>query len=150
MDEPLLADLAAAVTVAGKLAGKRARAGADVIRHATAARWVGIYAVADGTVTNLGWSGPAPPAHPVFPVDQGLTSHAVRSRAVAVSNDVAGDPRYLTNQDDSGSDLIVPVVASGRVIGTLDVESDAVGAFGGADIARYESLARALVALWTS
>jgi putative methionine-R-sulfoxide reductase with GAF domain len=34
------------------------------------------------------------------------------------------------------------------VVGTLDVESDEVGAFDGEQIAKYEILARALVALW--
>jgi putative methionine-R-sulfoxide reductase with GAF domain len=68
---------------------------------------------------------------------------------VAVSNDVANDPRYLTNQDDSGSELIVPVCDGVRVVGTLDVESDHVGAFTGDTIAFYERIARALQPLWT-
>jgi putative methionine-R-sulfoxide reductase with GAF domain len=77
-----------------------------------------------------------------------VTAHALRTRAVAVSNDVARDPRYLTNQDDSGSELIVPVVYGDQVVGTLDVESGGTGAFSGAAIDRYEKLAEALHALW--
>jgi GAF domain-containing protein len=126
----------------------RARAAADLIRRETQARWVGIYTVAGGMVSNEGWSGPGAPAHPTFPVTQGLTGHAVQARAIALSNDVRRDPRYLTNQDDSGSELIVPVMAADQVVGTLDVESDATGAFGATEIARYENLARALRALW--
>lgn len=128
----------------------RAGAIADLIRRTTSARWVGVYRVADGMVINEAWSGPAAPAHPVFPATRGLTAHAVRTGAVALSNDVAGDPRYLTNQADSGSELIVPVVADGEVIGTLDIEYGAVGAFRGADIDRYEQLVPALRALWRS
>jgi putative methionine-R-sulfoxide reductase with GAF domain len=69
------------------------------------------------------------------------TAHAITARAVAVSNDVERDPRYLTNQQDSGSELIVAILAIGRVVGTLDIEDDEVGAFDGAAIARYESVA---------
>jgi putative methionine-R-sulfoxide reductase with GAF domain len=72
----------------------------------------------------------------------------VRTGSVALSNDVARDPRYLTNQDDSGSELIVPILAEGRVVGTLDVESSDVGAFDGAAVMRYERLAAALRPLW--
>jgi L-methionine (R)-S-oxide reductase len=130
--------------------GGRAAAVAAVIREASAARWVGVYTVAKGMVTCEGWSGPGAPAYPSFPVTEGLTAHAIRTRSVALSNDVSRDPRYLANQDDSGSELIVPVVADGEVIGTLDVESDRTGAFDGASIARYERLAESLRPLWGS
>ena len=127
---------------------RRAARAADLIRASTAARWVGIYTVAGGRVSNDAWSGPAPPAHPEFSAEEGLTSHAVRAAAIAVSNDVASDARYLTNQDDSGAELIVPIVVGGAVVGTLDVESDAVGAFDGARISDYERLAVVLAPLW--
>lgn len=37
---------------------------------------MGIYSVNGGVVANETWSGPAAPAHPTFPVTQGLTAHA--------------------------------------------------------------------------
>ncbi len=58
------------------------------------------------------------------------------------------DPRYLANQNDSGSEVIVPILDGGRVAGTLDVESDRTGAFGGSSIVIYERLADALRPLW--
>ena len=69
-------------------------------------------------------------------------------RAPALSNDVASDPRYLANQDDSGSELILPVVRDGQVVGTLDVESDEVGAFDGTSITHLKRCARVLSGLW--
>jgi GAF domain-containing protein len=147
MDESVLAHLDEIVTGDRP---RRARAGsaADAIRRATQARWVGIYTVAEAVVCTEGWSGPGAPAHPSFPVTEGLTSHAVRTGSIALSNDVARDPRYLTNQEDSGSELIVPVLVAGRVVGTLDVESGALGSFDGAAVVRYERLAAALRPLW--
>lgn len=147
MDAELRTAIAGAVAVSGSRS-ERAHAAADLIREATAARWVGIYTVNDTTVSNDAWSGPGPPAFPSFPVTGGLTAHALRTGAVALSNDVANDPRYLSNQDDSGSELILPVLHEGRVVGTLDVESDQIGAFDGDRIADYETLARSLVPLW--
>lgn len=126
----------------------RARVAAQAIQQATSARWIGIYTVADAMVRCEGWSGPGAPAYPSFPVTAGLTAHAVRTRSLALSNDVSRDPRYLANQNDSGSELIVPVLADARTVGTLDVESDHPGAFGGESISCYERLAAALRPLW--
>jgi hypothetical protein len=97
--------------------------------------WIGIYTVADGLVTKrrLGWSGPGAPAHPVFAATKGLTGHAVRAGAMAVSNNVAAEPRYLTNQEDSGSELIVPVPVWERSSARW-MWSVLVGAFGGEEI----------------
>jgi len=93
-------------------------------------------------------SGPGAPAYPSFAVTTGLTADAVRTGAPALSNDVSRDPQYLANQSDSGSELIVPILADGRVAGTLDVESDRIGAFGGSSILDYERLAEALRPPW--
>jgi putative methionine-R-sulfoxide reductase with GAF domain len=112
MDESVLAHLDEMVVTELSRAMRAGRA-ADAIRQATHARWVGIYTVVDNVVTNEAWSGPGAPAHPSFPVTEGLTAHAVRTGSVALSNDVARDPRYLTNQEDSGSELIVPILVDG-------------------------------------
>jgi GAF domain-containing protein len=147
MDAQVLQRIAAAMAMPAKRC-ERARAAADVIRHGTGHRWVGIYTVTGSSVVNEAWSGPGPPAFPTFARERGLTAHALRAQAPALSNDVANDPRYLANQDDSGSELILPVVRARQVVGTLDVESGEVGAFDGTSIAHLERCARALSALW--
>jgi len=147
MDANVLQQIAVAVGMSAARA-ERARTAADLIRDGTAHRWVGIYTVTDSSVVNEAWSGPAAPAFPTFARERGLTAHAVRAGAPALSNDVANDPRYLANQDDSGSELIIPVVRGGQVVGTLDIESDEVGAFDGSSIADLERCAQALAALW--
>jgi len=147
MDDAVIAQLDVIVTGSGSRAERAGRA-ADLVRRATDARWVGIYTVTGTVVTCEGWSGPGAPAHPSFAATNGLTAHAIRAGAAALSNDVSRDPRYLANQEDSGSELIVPVMADGRAAGTLDVESDRAGAFGGSSILEYERLADALRPLW--
>jgi putative methionine-R-sulfoxide reductase with GAF domain len=105
----------------------RAADAAAMIKEHVGARWVGIYSVSDGRVKVEAWRGVGPPAHPVFPADRGLTGEAIRTAEAVGSNDIAHDSRYLTNQTDSGSELIVPVLLDGEVVGTLDIERSARG-----------------------
>ncbi len=144
------ADLAEAVrreTATDAPVETRARNAAELIRAGTGRRWVGIYRVTD-EVRNLAWSGPAAPAYPNFPTDRGLTGAAILSRSTVLSNDVANDPRYLTNQETTGSELIVPVLLDGKVVGTLDIEDARTDAFDQDDQALFELLAAALPDLY--
>jgi L-methionine (R)-S-oxide reductase len=127
---------------------ERAQRIADLIRTATGRRWVGVYEVRATEVVNLAWSGPAPPAHPRFPVGRGLTGAAISARETVVSNDVARDPRYLTALASTGSELIVPVVVGDRVVGTLDVEDASTDAFSDDDRRLFERVGGALVPLY--
>ena len=124
-----LIDAVRAAAASHRPRSERAQRIADLVRDATGRRWVGVYEVTDAEVVNLAWSGPAPPAHPRFPVGQGLTAAAIESRESVVSNDVSRDPRYLMALASTGSELIVPVVVGGRVVGTLDVEDERTDAF---------------------
>jgi GAF domain-containing protein len=126
----------------------RARRLAELIRSGTGRRWVGIYRVSDDEVRNLGWSGPAAPAHPNFPITDGLTGAAVLACASVLSNNVANDPRYLTNQESTGSELIVPVLDGDAVVGTLDIEDERTDAFTADDQAQFEDVGDALRALY--
>jgi putative methionine-R-sulfoxide reductase with GAF domain len=121
---------------------------ADLIRHASGRRWVGIYRVTNALVVNLAWSGPGAPAHPTFPIGRGLTGAAIAGRATVCSNNVAADPRYLTNQATTGSELIVPVLLDDEVVGTLDVEEPEANAFGPEDETQFEEIAAVLSPLY--
>lgn len=121
---------------------------AELIRGASGRRWVGIYRVTPTEVRNLAWSGPAPPAHPVFPASRGLTAAAIRSRATVCSNDVASDTRYLTNQATTGSELIVPILLDDEVVGTLDIEEGFADAFTPEDVELFEQIAYELSPLY--
>ncbi len=121
---------------------------ADLIRTVSGRRWVGLYHVTTTDVVNLARSGPAPPAHPVFPANRGLTGAAIAARAAVCSNDVARDPRYLTNQPTTGSELIVPLMLDGNVVGTLDIEEAYPNAFTPEDQKLFEAIARILSPLY--
>lgn len=112
---------------------ERARESAEILRAARDYRWVAVYDVGDDEIALLAHTG-APPAHPRFSLTEGLSGQAVRTRAAVAS----------------GSEIIVPVLGaeSGIVIGTLDVESDGVGAFSYDDVSFLEECAAVLRPLY--
>jgi L-methionine (R)-S-oxide reductase len=123
---------------------------ADMIRKLGEYRWVGVYDVDEQDVSIIGWSGPGAPAHPTFPVTEGLTGAAIRDKKSVIVGDVRNDPRYLTAFGDTLSEMIIPILApgGGRVIGTVDVESERTNAFLDADQKMIEQCAQAALPLW--
>lgn len=128
----------------------RAEHAAEAVRAARNYRWVGIYDVDDSEIELIGHTGVQAPAYIRFPIDQGLSGEAVRTRETVVCNDVASDPRYLTAFGSTGSETIVPILGAetGMVIGTLDVESDRRDAFNDDDRSFLEACAQALMPLF--
>jgi putative methionine-R-sulfoxide reductase with GAF domain len=149
MSDSTLRDLAAALDSLD-MREVRARKAAEVVRAARNYRWVGIYDVDDDRIELIGHTGVQAPVYVEFSSAQGLGGEAVRTRATVISNDVARDPRYLTTFESTGSEMIVPILGaeSGIAIGTLDVESDRVGAFSDADRDFVERCATALMPLF--
>ena len=118
---------------------------AELVRQAGSYHWVGLYELTEQQIVAIGWSGPGAPAHPRFPVTQGLSGAAVAARRAVVVNDVTADPRYLTAFASTLSEAIVPVLdpGTGAVVGTLDVESGERDAFTDADRQALERVAAA-------
>ena len=105
---------------------------ARMLRESAGYRWIGLYEVdsARGEVRNLVWDGPAAPEYPTFPISKGLTSDAIAEKRTVNVGDVRTDARYLTALSSTRSEIIVPVLdGQGRVVGTVDVESERSNAF---------------------
>jgi len=73
----------------------------------------------------------------------GLNAEAARTGQPVLVGDVRGDPRYLAIPElsDTRSEVVIPIAVKGRVIGTLDVQSDRLNAFSPAEVALLQSLA---------
>jgi len=112
---------------------RRAARVAAAIRRFADCRWVGIYDVTADWIAVLGWDGPGPPVHPRLARSDGLCGAAVAAGQAIVVGDVSADPRYLTTQATTRSEIVVPVFARGRVVGLIDVESEQADAFGEQD-----------------
>jgi GAF domain-containing protein len=138
-----------AIAAATEPPAERAARIASVIRDGGHCRWVGVYEVTDTEVAILGYAGPGAPAYPRFPRTQGLTATAVATGHTVIVDDVTADPRYLMAFGTTRSEMIVPVLDwDGAVIGTIDVESERVAAFGDPERALIEGYANAIVPLY--
>ncbi len=75
--------------------------------------------------------------------EQSLVARAAREQKGVIVNDVTQAPDFLPNPllPDTRSELAVPMIVGGKVIGVFDVQSDQVGRFTDADINIQTTLA---------
>ena len=105
--------------------------------------WVGIY-VMDGRELVLGPFLGKPSPHTRIPLGSGICGAAATERATIVVDDVNADPRYLACSIETRSEIVVPIVRDGTVLGEIDIDSDAPAAFGTDDRALLEHVAARL------
>ncbi|MBI4551657.1 MAG: GAF domain-containing protein [Candidatus Latescibacteria bacterium] len=74
---------------------------------------------------------------------QGLIGWVTANGKPLLVNDVSTDPRYVSEgpDDQTRSELVVPIILDDRMIGVLDLHRTLVGAFTEADLQFAESLA---------
>lgn len=99
------------------------------LRHYT---WVGIYLLV-GNELVLGPYEGKPSPHTRIPLGRGICGAAATERATIVVDDVNSDPRYLACSIETQSEIVVPIVRDGAVLGEIDVDSDIRAAFGQQD-----------------
>jgi GAF domain-containing protein len=125
------------------------RGGADTLQEAVEVlhdqvehySWVGIYLV-DGDDLVLGpWRGPQATEHVRIPVGQGVCGAAAARGETEIVDDVNADPRYLACFPSTRSEIVVPIVHNGRVVGEIDIDSDQPAAFGAEDRELLERVA---------
>ena len=75
--------------------------------------------------------------------EQSLVARAARERKGVTVNDVTQAPDFLPNPllPDTRSELAVPMVAGGNLIGVFDIQSDQVGRFADSDVNIQTTLA---------
>jgi putative methionine-R-sulfoxide reductase with GAF domain len=105
--------------------------------------WVGIYLL-EGDELVLGPFLGKPSPHTRIPLGRGICGAAATERATIVVDDVNADPRYLACSLETQSEIVVPIVRDGRVLGEIDIDSDRPAAFGAADRELLEAVAAAL------
>ncbi|HXH07525.1 MAG TPA: GAF domain-containing protein [Vicinamibacterales bacterium] len=111
--------------------------------HVPAYTWVGIYRL-EGDVLVLGPFRGRPSPHTRIPLDRGICGAAARERATIIVDDVNSDPRYLACSLETRSEIVVPILAGGRVLGEIDIDSDLPAAFGERDRRLLEEIAARL------
>jgi sigma-B regulation protein RsbU (phosphoserine phosphatase) len=82
----------------------------------------------------------------VIPLGEGITGISAATRQPILSNDVLNDPRYLSTLDAVRSELAVPMVARGKLVGIIDIQSTRLGAFTDGDSSLLRLIASRVVA----
>lgn len=72
---------------------------------------------------------------------EGLVGVSAETRQPVNVGDVRADPRYLNALDAIRSELVVPMLARGRLVGVIDLESTRANAYGKRDEALLSSIA---------
>lgn len=107
--------------------------------------WVGIYLLEQGELV-LGPYAGKPTPHTRIPLNQGICGAAASSGKTLIVDDVHADPRYLACSLETRSEIVVPIASEGRVLGEIDIDSDAPAAFTEEDRALLEAVALILAA----
>jgi len=81
------------------------------------------------------------------PFGQGITGWVAEHQQLLRVNDVTQDPRYLRVSSDVRSELAIPLVYRGELLGVLNVESEQLGAYDESDEEMLGTLAGSLAAI---
>ena len=104
-------------------------------------RWVGVYWLR-GDLLVLGPYVGAPTEHAAIPVGRGVCGTAVAENANQIVRDVRERANYLACSRETRAEIVVLIRdAAGEVLGQIDVDGDAVGAFDASDEALLAAVA---------
>lgn len=104
--------------------------------------WAGFYRY-DGTELVLGpFQGK--PACIRIPLDQGVCGSAATARVTQCVEDVHAFPGHIACDAASRSEIVVPIVSDGRLIGVLDLDSPLLARFDAEDAKGLEALIEAI------
>ncbi len=77
----------------------------------------------------------------IIKLDEGITGAAAAARQPVLVDDVRQDPRYLNALDAVRSELAVPMMARGKLVGVIDIQSTRVKAYSEHDRAMLRIIA---------
>jgi GAF domain-containing protein len=136
--------------VQGLLAGEQdpianaANTAAAIWQHMAGINWAGFYFRQGETLVLGPFQGK--PACVRIPLGQGVCGTAAARRETLVVPDVHAFPGHIACDSASNSEIVVPLVRDGEVIGVLDIDSPRLGRFGPAERDLCERIAAAYVA----
>ena len=106
--------------------------------------WAGFYFLRGGELVLGPFQGK--PACVRIALGQGVCGAAAVQRRTLVVPDVQKFPGHIACDAASRSEIVVPIVDAGTLVGVLDIDSPRAGRFDDADARGLEGLVRVLVA----
>jgi L-methionine (R)-S-oxide reductase len=93
--------------------------------------WVGFYMMDDGELVLGPFQGL--PACIRIPVGRGVCGTTVSNKKTMIVSDVHSFPGHIACDPASRSEIVVPLIKNGEVIGVLDIDSPEIDRFSEAD-----------------
>ena len=121
-----------------------ANASALVWEALPAINWAGFYLLRGGELVLGPFQGK--PACVRIPVGKGVCGTAADRRESIVVEDVNRFPGHIACDAASRSEIVVPLIAAGRLVGVVDVDAPAVGRFDAEDRDGLEAVAAIVAA----
>ncbi len=106
--------------------------------------WAGFYFLRGGELVVGPFQGRV--ACVRIPLGQGVCGAAAQRRETVIVPDVHAFPGHIACDAASNSEIVVPIIAGGGLVGVLDLDSPHHARFGPADARGLEALARRLAA----
>ena len=90
--------------------------------------WVGIYVIEGKNLVLNSFVG-KPTIHTCIPIGKGICSLAVTEMRTIIIDDVLTDPMYIPCDERTRSEIVVPILANGRFVAGIDIDSNTPSAF---------------------
>lgn len=104
--------------------------------------WVGFYLVGDKErELVLGPFVGEPTEHAEIPFGKGICGQAAESKKTFIVQDVSKETNYLACNLNVKSEIVIPILKDGKVIGELDIDSHATSPFTDDDESFLEGVA---------
>jgi L-methionine (R)-S-oxide reductase len=149
-DRPLVDTPADLVQVAAALfAGERdfianaANLSALIFHNVPRLNWCGFYLERGGELKVGPFQGKI--ACVRIPLGKGVCGTSAQEQRTIVVPDVGSFPGHIACDGDSRSEIVVPLLRAGRLIGVLDIDSPVLDRFGSRDAVAFERLAELLL-----
>ena len=108
--------------------------------------WAGFYFLRDGVLVVGPFQGL--PACTRIPLGRGVCGTAAQRGETIVVPDVHAFPGHIACDSASQSEIVVPLVVDGQVVGVLDVDSPELARFSAAEQEFFEAAAGVFVERW--
>jgi L-methionine (R)-S-oxide reductase len=101
-----------------------------LMQHLEDINWVGFY-LTDEVTKNILWLGPFQglPACTEIPFSRGVCGAAAASQKSIRVDDVDQFPGHIVCDSRSKSEIVIPIIVNGLVVGVLDVDSASLSRF---------------------
>ena len=77
----------------------------------------------------------------IIPIGEGIVGTVARTRVPEIISDTRLDDRYISDQFEGCSELTVPIVFQGEIIGVLDSEAEQTNAYSQEDLTIFQAMA---------